>query len=46
LLLRAHCKLGQVTGRTNSKHKLVVVGQKPAAKKALPGGSKVSVRLG
>jgi beta-lactam-binding protein with PASTA domain len=46
LLLRAHCKLGKVTGRSHSNHKLVVVAQKPAANKALPAGAKVSLRLG
>jgi len=46
LLDRAHCKLGKLSGPPQSNHNLVVVAQRPAAKKTLPGGSKVSVRLG
>jgi streptogramin lyase len=46
LLGRAHCKLGSVTGPTKPTHKPVVVSQKPAAKKTLPSGAKVSLRLG
>jgi streptogramin lyase len=46
LLRRAHCKLGRVTKPAKHKNKLVVVSQKPAAKKILPSGAKVSLRLG
>jgi hypothetical protein len=43
---RAHCKLGKVTKPTTHKHTLVVVSQQPAARKSLPSGAKVSLRLG
>jgi hypothetical protein len=46
LLGRAHCRLGKVTQPATHKHKLVVVSQNPAAKKTLPSGTKVGVRLG
>ena len=46
LLRRAHCKLGAVTKPARRRHVLVVVSQKPAAKKALPSQAKVSLRLG
>jgi sugar lactone lactonase YvrE len=46
LLARAHCKLGRVTKPTTHKRTLVVVSQKPAAKKSLSSGAKVSLRLG
>jgi hypothetical protein len=46
LLGRAHCKLGKVAQPATHTHAPVVVSQKPAAKKVLPSGSKVSVRLG
>jgi hypothetical protein len=39
--------LGKVTkSKGHSKHKLVVVSQKPAAGKTLPHGAKVAVKLG
>jgi hypothetical protein len=46
LLGRAHCRLGTVTKPAKHGHTLVVVSQKPAAKRSLPSGSKVSLRLG
>jgi streptogramin lyase len=46
LLGRAHCTLGKVTEPAKHKHRLVVVAQKPAARKTLPNGAKVSLRLG
>ena len=46
LLGRAHCKLGKVTQPAKHKHTLVVVSQTPVAKKTLPSGAKVSLRLG
>jgi streptogramin lyase len=46
VLGRGHCKLGQVIQPAKHRRKLVVVEQKPAAKKALPAGTKVGLRLG
>jgi streptogramin lyase len=46
LLSRAHCRLGKVTKQAQHGRKLVVIAQKPAAKKSLTIGSKVSLRLG
>ena len=47
LLARAHCKLGKILKlKRHTKHKLVVVSQKPGAKRTMVAGSKVSVRLG
>jgi hypothetical protein len=46
LLRRAHCTLGSVTRPAKPKHTLVVVSQKPDAKKTLPSGAKVRLRLG
>jgi streptogramin lyase len=46
LLARAHCRLGRVTRPATHTHTLVVVSQRPAAKKTLPSGAKVSLRLG
>ena len=46
LLSRAHCKLGKVTKGAAHGGKSVVATQKPAAKKSLPVGTKVSLRLG
>ena len=47
LIARAHCKLGKVTQpKGHTKHKLVVVSQKPGARKTLPVGAKIAVRLG
>jgi streptogramin lyase len=47
LIARAHCKLGRVSRpKRHSQHKLVVVSQKPSARKTLPTGTKVSLRLG
>jgi len=45
LLRRANCALGKVTASAKPKHKLVVVAQKPAAKKTRPYGAKVNLRL-
>jgi len=42
----AHCKLGKVIKPAKPKHRLVVVRQRPAARKVLPRGTKISVRLG
>jgi hypothetical protein len=47
LLARAHCRLGKVTKpKRHTAHKLVVVSQKPGAKKTVATGTKVSVSLG
>jgi hypothetical protein len=47
LLARAHCKLGKILKpKRHTNHKLVVVSQKPGAKRIMAAGSKVSVRLG
>jgi hypothetical protein len=46
LLGRSHCKLGKVTRPAAHKHALVVLSQSPAAKKSVPAGTKVSLRLG
>jgi streptogramin lyase len=46
LLLAEQCGLGKVTKPAKRKHKLVVVAQKPAAKKVLPHGARVNLRLG
>jgi streptogramin lyase len=47
LIARAHCKLGKVSRpRRHSRHKLVVVSQRPGPKKTLPSGAVVSLRLG
>lgn len=47
LLARAHCKLGKVDkSKRNAKVRLVVVGQRPGAKKTMAAGTRVSVRLG
>ena len=46
LLANAHCKLGKVTRPgAHAKHKQVVVSQKPSARKSLPSGTKIAVRL-
>ena len=48
LLLAEQCRLGKVAqpAKRKRKHRLVVVAQKPAAKKVLPHGARVNVRLG
>jgi hypothetical protein len=47
MLIRAHCTLGKTTKpKRHTTHKLVVVSQKPGAKKTLAAGTKVSVSLG
>lgn len=47
LLARARCKLGEVKTSKKHKHrKLVVVSQRPAAKRTIAAGTKVNVRLG
>jgi hypothetical protein len=46
LLTRRNCKLGKVSRpKTQSKHKAVVVSQKPKAGKVLPAKSKIAVKL-
>ena len=45
-LRRAHCSLGHVKKPAKHKHQLVVVSQAPAARKKLPSGGKVNLRLG
>ena len=47
LLAKAHCKLGKVTKpKHHTKHRQVVVSQKPGARKSLPSGTKIAIRLG
>jgi streptogramin lyase len=51
LLVRSHCALGKVSRpkkqtKKRRKHKLVVLSQKPVAKKTMAAGSTVSVKLG
>jgi streptogramin lyase len=46
-LRRAHCNLGRVSRPAgHNKRRLVVVRQTPAARRSLPFGGKVNVRLG
>jgi hypothetical protein len=45
LLLGAHCALGKVTQPARHTRTPVVVSQKPAARKTLPLGATVSLRL-
>jgi hypothetical protein len=45
LLSAAHCTLGHVTAPRNPTHTPLVASQTPAAKKVLPYGAKVGVRL-
>ncbi|MFI5270675.1 MAG: PASTA domain-containing protein [Candidatus Saccharimonadales bacterium] len=46
-LAKAHCKLGKIAKPKHpTKHKEVIVTQKPNAGKTLPAGSKIAVRLG
>jgi streptogramin lyase len=45
LLSRAHCTLGRVTAPRNPTHRPLVASQTPAARKVLPYGAKVGVRL-